>query len=117
MEILYHGKIFTECLGLLSFVHLQAIGEVATRVAQLERIRAPGQPSPALSLKVEYTDSAENRKQGMGLLSQSVEALERFPPYPSLEPHIQLFQVFPSFLLVKFSNTKSSYTSLKPKKP
>ncbi len=34
-------------------------------------------PSPALSLTVEYTDGAETRKEGMGSLSQSVEALER----------------------------------------
>ena len=38
---------------------------------------AAGLPSPALSLMVEYTDGAENCKQGMGSLSQSVEALER----------------------------------------
>lgn len=54
---------------------------MASRVTQLERTVAcggPGQPYPGLSLKVEYTDSAETRKQGMGSLSQSVEALERF---------------------------------------
>lgn len=66
---------------------LQAVGEVASRVTQLERTVAcggPGQPYPGLSLKVEYTDSAETRKQGMGSLSQSVEALERFLTHTSL---------------------------------
>ncbi|KAG0629748.1 hypothetical protein M758_1G127100 [Ceratodon purpureus] len=62
-------------------VHCQALGEVANRVAQLEHIPGPGQPSPGLSLKVEYTDSADARKQGMGSLSQSVEALERKMEY------------------------------------
>lgn len=77
MEMLYHGSFTPSIWGLL-FFQLQAIGEVAIRVAQLEQIRGPGQPSPGLSLKVEYTDSADARKQGVGSLSQSVEALERF---------------------------------------
>nr|PNR43483.1 hypothetical protein PHYPA_015864 [Physcomitrium patens] len=60
--------------------HCQAIGEVAMRVTVLERTIShgpAGQPSPRLSLKVEYVDNAEARKPGMGSLCQNVEALER----------------------------------------
>lgn len=50
------------------------------RVTVLERTIShgpAGQPSPRLSLKVEYVDNAEARKPGMGSLCQNVEALER----------------------------------------
>jgi len=89
---------------------VQAVGEVASRVAQLERTVAcgPGQPYPGLSLKVEYTDSADTRKQGMGSLSQSVEALERY-----ISPYIRqsLSEIYYfSFFLFKLSKTFESHS-------
>nr|XP_024386417.1 uncharacterized protein LOC112287558 isoform X3 [Physcomitrium patens] len=59
-------------------IHCQAVGEIASRLAVLERTinRVPGQPVPGLSLRVEYMNSAAARRPGLGSLSQSLEALE-----------------------------------------
>lgn len=84
-------------------MHWQAITVIESRVKVLENSLGHSGGQPGLSLKLEYTENMDGNNggnghtEGMGSLSQSVEALERYPS-----------ALFPSFLKLTCSQIPSA---------